>query len=477
LLDLHPFFMSAQHAPPKLGAPKMGSLRDDDSGADRRGEASIKESLQRLVASRNRSCPEPSPGSRLTSAAAGVLLAVLASCSESQANSSAGAEAESDWVGSIVDEPVAPFRTEWLETAFQVASAIPIEPHVKTRSLVQVEVVSACLELEQPRRALGYIERIDNWRRGEGYADLAFHLARHGNTRAVLPLLDLALQVAETAKDANSQSWRKDRIRAKVARTHLWSGRTEPAAQLSAGLEASEVGLVEAVRARVTPQEDFDEGIDAIDGIVATGSLDQARVALEACAALFDRYYEDVDRRSIVEATFEAASERVPVQVRIELGLQLAGVALEHQDAGKALALVEAVKRVLDGSNWRTEDRIPVLARLAELRHRAGEREQARSEVDGALALYDAHRDEIVDIYRAGALRPLAEAYCALDDPATGRALYSRALEEGVQNPNSIPRAEDLSATCRSLARRGIEPDALLRDRIQQIVSGLGEPW
>jgi hypothetical protein len=52
-----------------------------------------------------------------------------------------------------------------------------------------------------------------------------------------------------------------------------------------------------------------------------------------------------------------------------------------------------------------------------------------------------------------------------------------RFVEEGVENPNSRPRAEDLSATCRSMALHAVEPDADLWKRMRQIGDGLGPPW
>jgi hypothetical protein len=117
------------------------------------------------------------------------------------------------------------------------------------------------------------------------------------------------------------------------------------------------------------------------------------------------------------------------------------------------------------------------MARQAALRHRAGDRDQARRDLDQALALFDSQRKGIVDIFRAGALRAVAEAYQSMGDDRTALRVYKKAVEEGVANPNSRPRAEDLSATCRSMALKGVEPDAELWARIRHIQSGLGQPW
>ena len=116
-------------------------------------------------------------------------------------------------------------------------------------------------------------------------------------------------------------------------------------------------------------------------------------------------------------------------------------------------------------------------ARLATLLFRAGERDGAVQLAAATLGFYDAERAKIVDIDRADALRSLAEAHAAMGDRAAALALYRRVVEEGVANPNSRPRLDDLAATVASMSREGVEPDAALSARIGEIASKLGDPW
>jgi hypothetical protein len=116
-------------------------------------------------------------------------------------------------------------------------------------------------------------------------------------------------------------------------------------------------------------------------------------------------------------------------------------------------------------------------ARLAALRIRAGDVATARSELREALARFDAERHTIVDMWRAAALRPIAEAHHLLGDTTTALEIYTRAVEAGVENPNSRPRADDLCATCLSLALHDVAPDSLLLDRLTEICNDLGDPW
>jgi tetratricopeptide (TPR) repeat protein len=167
----------------------------------------------------------------------------------------------------------------------------------------------------------------------------------------------------------------------------------------------------------------------------------------------------------------------VPISNRIDLLIELAVISLDHSDPDKALDLVNEAEEIVDSADWRPRFEIPLRARLAELRFNAGDEEQARADLREALAMFDDNRGKIVNIYRAGALRPIAEAYQATGEPAAAREIYMRTLEAGIENPNSRPRAEDLMATCCSMALHAVEPDSKLLSRIREIHDGLGDPW
>jgi hypothetical protein len=413
----------------------------------------------------------------LSWSAAAALLPLSAGCNPSSGADSS-AETAAAGAGPVSDEAIAAFQKELLELAFGAAAALPLDPHVKNRSRAQEEVVAACLDFHQPRRALRYIERIDDWRRGAGYADLAFYCARQGDRTEVRHYLDLARRIADdNAKDENAQAWRRDRIRVRIAQTHVLLGEAQEADAFEAGVVDSESGKVEAVKATRIDAGAFDEQVRALDAVFATGSFDRARNALETCAQLFDRFYDDADRRSQMEERIKTSCPKLPIPIRIERIAALAAFALDHRDPAKALALTEEAGRLAEGFKWLPQDRIPLAARLAGLRARGGDKDEGRRQADAARATFDAERGRIVDIYRAGALRPLAETYLSMADTAAARSVYARALEEGVVNPNSRPRAEDLSATCLSMALHAFEPDADLWARMRQNHGGLGPPW
>jgi tetratricopeptide (TPR) repeat protein len=249
------------------------------------------------------------------------------------------------------------------------------------------------------------------------------------------------------------------------------------ARQFESGVADSEWGEVDTVRASRLDGASLDEELARLEGIVATGTLDRNRAVLATCTRLFDRFYADPGRRTRIEARVRAAWGKLPVMVRMEALQALAESALGHGDAGKALELTNDAQDMMESVTWLPENEIPARARLAVLRQRAGDRAGARRDVEDAVRVFDAQRHRIADIDRADALRAVAEAYHELGDEAMGLAFYRRAIDAGMENPNSRPRAEDLSATCVSLALCGVPLDAELLNRLHDLCGSLGDPW
>src|SRR5262245_29088529 len=372
---------------------------------------------------------------------------------------------------------LAEFQTELLDVAFTAASKMPTMPHIKNRCRAQEEVVDACLQLDQPRIALGYAEKIDNWRKGVAYGDVATWYAQHDRSVDVQPWLDLARKISERSDDEDAQDWQRDRIRASIARTLILLGEGARANEFANGLADSEAGRVQAARAQVIDEATLDQQLSDVDAIVKAEGFDQVRNALEACAQLYDRFYADADRRGRIEDKIKSSWTKLPPDVRVELLAKLGDSALAHDDRAKAAALAGEARALIEAARWTPDLRIRMLARVAVLLHRAGDVAQARKEVDAALATYDAEREKIVNIDRADTLRPLAEARQAMGDTPGALSVYKGATEEGVENVTSRPRADDLVATCCSMAVHGAEPDKALRARILQIRDGLADPW
>jgi tetratricopeptide (TPR) repeat protein len=254
-------------------------------------------------------------------------------------------------------------------------------------------------------------------------------------------------------------------------------GQAEEAARSAAGVVDAELARIERARAAGTSAEDFDLRMDGLEAALNAANFDQARGLLEGCAALYERFYDDAERRARAEDAVKHGWVKLPLQVRIELIQGLAETDLRRGDATRALALLDEAQALFAGARWLLEDQIRIHAGLIAARHRAGDCARARREAEGLLAVYNERRAEIVNIERAGALRALAAAHAAMGQGPAAMECLRRAAEEGMENPNARPRANDLVATCIALATLDLEPDARFAARLREICAALRDPW
>lgn len=381
----------------------------------------------------------------------------------------------------LTDAPLDGARAEVLDLAFAAASAFPTNPHAKNRARAQAEVVDACIELDQHARAARFASEIDGWERGTAFADLAQRLGEHGAKQDAQRCLALAEVVADKERtvleDAGGQAWRRDRIRARMARARLALGEERAADALARGLTDSERSQVVTEQAARSDAATFDERMKWVDETVTIANFELVQAALATCVELFDVHYGDIAKRDACVAKIESSWSKLPIGIRVDLVLDLGRRALAHGDRAKTLELATKAKALIDGAKWAPVSKVDVLSRLATLRHRAGDVESARADANFALAYFDAEERKIVDIDRADALRPLAETFFALGDRAAARKTYQRALEAGQTNPNARPRCQDFVATCCSLARVGFDVDDELLQTLRALRASLREPW
>lgn len=378
----------------------------------------------------------------------------------------------------LVDAPLDAGAVDLLRIAFDASSKMPLNPHLKNRARGQEQAVLAAIELGQLGLALELAEQIGNWRRGTSLADLAMAEVNRNPEAKVEWLLQRAAQVAdEPAAEAVDQDWRRDRIRSKIAAVYLRIGEEQRAQSFALGVSPSETFHFELVRAGQLSAEEFDQQLDAVPDLMGAASFEQARSILGNLALLHGSFYADAERRLRAQAAIEENWISVPMLVRIELVIQMAEAAVEHEDTEGAMALLDQAKELIHGFEWTPDVFIQLYARTALVRAHAGARTQAQDELDAAMSLYDTERSKIVDIYRAGVLRPVAEAYVAAGLLEPAERTYSRALEESHVNPNSRPRALDLTANCASMALCGFAPGEALRMRVNEQLQALSDPW
>jgi len=378
-----------------------------------------------------------------------------------------------------------PFQAELLRTAFAAASKFPLDPHHKNRSRAQEVAVAAAFELGQPELAIELAADIRDWRRGCAHADYAWAMAKRGERAAAEQHLQLAIKVQQGEReDPNGQEWRGDMIALKVSRAYAALGDSERASATAASIDLATTHAVDASwaqtaaeRVRLLPPEHAGKELAELDLGFPSMTLGQQGTALVLMARLHERFFADAALRAQLEERLTVRYDKVMPALRLEALATMVRTSVARGERDGAKRLVTAVRGIVLGHQWRAEDRLPQLARLCELQFLVGDVDRAKAEAEQALVEWHREREQIIDIFRAESLRPLALAWHAMGEADLARDLLAQVLEEGMENVNSRPRCDDLVDTLVAMAVRGIDPTAALWPRIREIVAGLGVPW
>lgn len=364
-----------------------------------------------------------------------------------------------------------------LEEAFDIASLVPVEVHGRDRAKLQALACEALVRAGEVDRAIGLGSRIDGWRRGEVYAVAALELAKQGKADEATMIAKRALGVAPSVLD-----WQRERIRVSVARVYAWLGDESGASELEKGAGEPEMGRVAAAKAAriataAVPAEYFDAQMKSLEDWIRTKNFDLVKNSVEVALEFYPGAIADPARRARIESLVDEAIEQVPYDLRIRFHLRMSDALVARGDREAARARIGRAEAVVRQFKWLAEDEVVQRAAVAEAKIVLGDLDAARSDLDGAIAIYDAGRAGIIDIYRARPLRAVAASYMRLGDEPKARAAYLRALDEGSVNPNARPRAEDLVATLVSMADSRVAPDADASAKVAAIRAGLVAPW
>lgn len=370
---------------------------------------------------------------------------------------------------------------ELLQRAFDAAVRIPTDPHLKDRSRLQGELIEGFVTLGFADEARARVPEIENWRRSEAYARLAVEAAADPagaeKARALLGL-------AERNRPGGLKAWRNNRIDLQIAKALVRLGDDQTAAALDAGFEPADQGRVSATRVESMTRAEVEPLLAQMDEVIAAKSMDLTKNVLEIEAAVYRRFFEDEAlRRRLEDRVLEAGEiSMLPHQLRLEALFVLSDECLRRGDQRGARRVIDRARAAFDDVQanrvpWSPEYATPLLGEFARRHAEAGDLATANAEIAEAWAVYEDGLLTIADVFRAGALRPVAEAVHATGDREAALAAYLRVLDAGATNPNGRPRAEDLARTLHSMSRVGFQPDDVLERRIVDIESGLGAPW
>jgi hypothetical protein len=385
--------------------------------------------------------------------------------------------AQPEAVSAPEDAELPAWRRGLLETASRAASSVPEKPHHKTRGKLQDAVMMACFELDQPELALEYARGILDWRRGCGFAEYARYCQAHGHPALIESFLAEAEDIARALNEAGDQAWRRDRILVKVALCRIEMGFPLEAREIEANVEPSESLPLFLAKARLLPAGELQAWLQEARLTATSGGFEGRQSVLQAGGELVRRFYADEAQRKALEEVVRLATNQMPLPIVVEALCALSSAALEAGDLeGAKRYATEAVDACLL-STVTADLKGPCLGRAIEALAQAGGAEAAKEGLEAGLAVYEKERDRLMGIDRADALRGLAQACESLGDRSQATLLYWRVIEEGAENPNARPRAEDLVETLLSMAQVGFEPEPKLIERIEEITAGLRDPW
>jgi hypothetical protein len=359
-----------------------------------------------------------------------------------------------------------------LEQAMGVSNSIPSRIHDRERAQCQEWVVLGYLDAGDPLSAARCAESIEGWRRGECEGLIGVHYALKGDR-------DLALKYARLATDraTGEQDWRRERIHIEAAKVHAILGNAVAARDLSAGASEAEVGKVDGAVVAVLTPEQFEAQAKVLDEVLKGGTFDGMRNALDGYIPLLRRMTTNREQALKAAATIDAALPAMPMDLQITYGTRLASALHALGETTRAKERLDLAATQVADTVFLPEDLTPMQVDVAKARAGLGDVEGARAALDAALTSYEARKKDIVDVFRARSPRALAEGYALIGDQAKAEACWLEALAAGTINPNSRPRAEDLSATLVAMARSGASLTPALRERITLCRKSLGEPW
>ena len=363
-------------------------------------------------------------------------------------------------------------QDDLLDLAFQISTSIPTEPFPSDRAKMQALVAQACIKNGSLIQATQYASKIEGWRQGELFALIGQQYASANETQLARDFAARAMEVA-----ANEIDWRRERIVIETAKLYLQLGDSTKASALVEGATQAELGKLEAARTGIVLQSQLDNQADMFDKAIATKNFDLARGAIEGYLVWLNRVSQDEIRTTRALKAIDDALLGLPFDLQVKYGIDLADILHKNLKRDLAILKLDKATEIFSATTFLPEDVAPLGAMIARARIRMGDAQSARLLLQRFYKEHSTRREGIVNLRRATSLRALGEGFYELGDRDDAIACYNLALEEGTINPNARPRAEDLVATCISMAEYGISLTPDLKYRIDTIRSSLTYPW
>ena len=371
---------------------------------------------------------------------------------------------------SITDE-----QAKLLDLAFESASAIPLQPHVKSRSLYQEKVLETAVALGQLKWALAQKEEIKDWRRATITARVAAAAASQGLAEHVLqPLIVFSLEVAHSP---GLEDWRIGKIRTQIGQVYAWLGDYPKANEYQSGASAHEMGQVALVKAQRCQEDQAPELMAELDVLCGSPRFEVIFNGIQGYLALMRHPFVSDEMCLAIEQKIQETWKVIPEVLQMQSCMGLAKTYLHRSNPEKAREWLSSAASMMGSLPWPIDLGIIRLAELAELYHQSGQADKAQATMDTAWSKFTTHTASIINIDRTEVLLPMAKTAMGMAQHDLAREIYHRALDESQVNPNSRPRAEDLSLIAASMAETGFTPTHEMLMRMQAMRQGFRHPW
>lgn len=358
-----------------------------------------------------------------------------------------------------------------LDYAFRFATAISSDP--KDQAKAQEAVMQDYIARGAGQEAISRVDRMSGWRQATVLADLAASEAKAGRKESAQQLLERAEQL-----ESVTAGWEGPRIQSHIAAALALMGEVKPAREISETLSSQDPRQYKGPAAYTVAS-----------GHLMRGELEPAMAELRALdgdpdmdTALWrTRGYLLVGKTARLSATqrlqgMESALESARVLdgwIRIEIAQDAAAELTKLGRSDKARkALDDAQATALALPESLASKAVP-MAELARSWGAIGDVRRARD----LLKQVEPAAEWAMDIDRPSVYARFASVRRSIGDTGRAEKLTDQALSAAESLRNARPRALAAVDICRFLGRDGIDPQGLLKSRLEGLLTGLKEPW
>jgi tetratricopeptide (TPR) repeat protein len=360
---------------------------------------------------------------------------------------------------------------EAFDYAFKFASAIVSDP--KDMGKAQAAVAWDLGSSGAWRDAESFADKVEGWRRGTTYADLATALAKAGRIDDAKRLISKAEAFRPTI-----DGWQNLRIASHIAAAYAATGDTEKAKTLAVAVATEDAqqygGMSTAtIASGLAAKGEFTGAAGELDRLKDAKDLDDPWWRTVGYVDMSRQKTLTRDQRVRAIMLGRESADGIPGWKKAEA---LESVADEFRKLGmprEAKEAVGAAQEILVALPDTMPIKAPLLSNCARAWAELGNTDVARS----LLAQVESLAPKVQEIERPAVYANTASSFAAMKDTGEAKRLYGVALDQAASLVNARPRALAVVEICRSIGKAGLGLDASTRARLDALYAGLKDPW